>query len=133
MKRNEIIGLVFAVIAIGAIVSTVYKADTYASFADARAMPEREFHIIGELVPGKPIVEEVKDNILTLRFHMGDSHGDASEVIYFGGKPTDFDRSDEVVLIGSYQEGIFVAGSILLKCPSKYKPDEAGTTEYQYD
>ncbi len=133
MKRNQIIGLVFVVIAIGAIVSTVYNADTYASFADARSMPEREFHIIGELVPGKPIVEEVVDNTLTLRFHMDDSHGGTSEVLYFGGKPTDFGRSDEVVLIGSYEEGIFLASSILLKCPSKYNPDEAGPTEYQYD
>ncbi len=129
MKRNQIIGLVFVVIAIGAIVSTVYNADTYASFADARAMPEREFHIIGELVPGKPVVEEVTDNTLTLRFHLDDGHGGIAEVLYFGGKPTDFERSDEVVLIGSYQEDIFVASSILLKCPSKYKPDGAGPTE----
>ncbi len=133
MKRNQVVGLVFVVIAIGAIISTVYNADTYASFADAKAMPGREFHIIGELVPDKPILEEVVDNTLTLRFHLDDGHGGTSEVLYFGGKPTDFGRSDEVVLIGSYQEDIFVASSILLKCPSKYKPDEAGPTEYQYD
>ena len=133
MKRNQIIGLVFVVIAIGAIISTVYNADTYARFADARATPGRDVHIIGKLVPDKPIVEEVVDNTLTLRFHLDDGHGGISEVLYFGGKPTDFERSDEVVLIGSYQEDTFVAGSILLKCPSKYNPDEAGPTEYQYD
>ncbi len=133
MKRMQIIGLLFAVIAVGVIVSTVYQADTYASFADAKANPGREYHIIGELLADKPVREEVVDNTLLLSFHMDDGHGGVSEVIYFGGKPTDFERSDEVVLIGSYQDDVFIASHILLKCPSKYKADEAGPTEYVFD
>ncbi len=133
MKRNQIVGLVFIAVALGAIVSTVYQSDTYASFADARDNPEREFHIIGELVPGQPIEEEVVDNTLTLRFHLSDGHGGTAEVLYFGGKPVDFERSDQVVLIGSYEDEVFLASSILLKCPSKYKPPEADTSEYLYE
>lgn len=133
MKRNQVIGLVCIVIAIGAIISTVYQADTYASFAQAKENPERKFRIIGELVSGKPIVEEVVNNTLTLRFHLHDGHGGTSEILYFGGKPTDFSRSDEVVLIGSYRDDVFLASSILLKCPSKYRPEEAGPSEYRYD
>ncbi len=133
MRRNQVIGLVFIVIALGAIISTVYQADTYASFADARENPGREFHIIGQLIPGKPILEEVTDNTLTLRFFLDDGRGGSAEVLYFGGKPTDFARSDEVVLIGGYEGDVFVASNILLKCPSKYKPEEATSSRYLYD
>lgn len=124
MKRSRIIALVFIVVAIGAIVSTVYNAGTYSSFEEARLHPGREVHIIGELVREKPIEETLVENTLVLRFHMRDSFGIESEVTYFGAKPQDFEKSDQVVLIGSYMEEVFIASSLLLKCPSKYNPDD---------
>ncbi len=133
MKRTHIFGLIFIVIAIGVIISTVYNADTYASFSEARLHPGREFHIIGELNRSMPIEERVQDNTLTLTFHLIDREGDEAEVLYFGQKPQDFEQSDEVVLIGRYEQERFVASSLLLKCPSKYKPDEIGQTEYLFD
>ncbi len=133
MKRTHIIALVFIVIAVGAIISTLYNADTYVTFAEARKHPGRQFHIIGELNRNKHISETVEDNTLILRFHMFDASGEEAEVIYFGAKPQDFEQSDEVVLIGNYDSGQFVANSLLLKCPSKYKPDEIGQTEYLFD
>lgn len=133
MKRTHIIALVFIVIATGAIISTLYNADTYVTFAEAREHPGRQFHIIGELNSGKPISETVEDNTLILRFYMFDASGEESEVIYFGPKPQDFEQSDQVVLIGNYDSGQFIANSLLLKCPSKYKPDEIGQTEYVFD
>ncbi len=122
MRRSHVLGLVFIAIALGAIIGTVYNADTYAVFAEARANPGREFHIIGELVKTRPVKEEVKDNTLTLTFTMRDSDNEEVEVLYFGGKPQDFEKSDEVVLIGKYEGEHFVASSLLLKCPSKYNP-----------
>lgn len=133
MKRTHLIGLVFIVVAIGAIISTVYKADTYASFADARMHSGREFHIIGDLLPNMPISETVVNNTLTLTFYMRDAQGETAEVLYFGAKPQDFELSDQVVLIGKYEGGRFVASSLLLKCPSKYRPDELVQTEYSFD
>jgi len=133
MKRTHLAGLVFVVVAIGAIISTVYKADTYASFADARMHPDREFHIIGDLLPEMPIRERVVNNTLTLTFYMRDAQGNTEEVLYFGSRPQDFELSDEVVLIGKYEETRFVASSLLLKCPSKYRPDEIGQTEYSFE
>jgi cytochrome c-type biogenesis protein CcmE len=133
MKKTHIIGLLFIVVAIGAIISLVYNADTYASFAEARSHPGREFHIIGELNRDKAVEERVEDNTLILTFHMIDQEGEEAEVLYFGAKPQDFEQSDEVVLIGKYESERFVAGSLLLKCPSKYKPGEIGQTEYSYD
>ena len=133
MKRTHLFGLIFIVIAVGVIISTVYNADTYASFSEARLHPGREFHIIGELNRSMPIEERVQDNALTLTFHLIDRDGDEAEVLYFGQKPQDFEQSDEVVLIGRYEHERFIASSLLLKCPSKYKPDEIGQTEYLFD
>ncbi len=133
MKKTHIAGLIFIVVAIGAIISLVYNADTYASFADARQQPGRQFHIIGELNREEPIQERVENNTLILTFHMIDQEGEESEVLYFGAKPQDFEQSDQVVLIGRYESERFVASSLLLKCPSKYKPDEIGQTEYLYE
>ncbi len=126
MKREHIIGLVFIVIAIGAIIGTVYNADTYADFSQAREHPGREFRIIGELLRDKPIAEGVENNTLTLRFHMVDAEGHSAEVLHFGPKPQDFERSDEVVIIGSYRDDQFVASRLLLKCPSKYQVEAPG-------
>ncbi len=132
------LGLVFIAIALGAIIGTVYNADTYSVFAEAKANPGREFHIIGELVKTHPVKEEVKDNALTLTFTMRDSDGEEAEVLFFGGKPQDFEQSDEVVLIGRYESDRFVASSLLLKCPSKYNPegirdDTDSPQEYVFD
>ncbi len=132
MKKTHIAGLIFIVAVIGAIVSIVYNADTYAGFAEARANPGREFHILGELMRDKPIEEKVVSNTLTLSFHMQDGHGETAQVLYFGAKPRDFELSDEVVLIGKYEGPRFVASSLLLKCPSKYRPEEIGKTEYTF-
>ncbi len=133
MKRTHIIALIFIVIAVGAIISTLYNADTYVSFSEAREHPGRQFHIIGDLNRDMPIEEKVEENTLTLRFYLVDRAGEEVQVLYFGAKPQDFEQSDEVVLIGNYDSGQFVANSLLLKCPSKYKPEEIGQTEYLFD
>ncbi len=133
MKRMHLIALVFVVIAIGAVVSTLYKADTYAGFEEARAHPGREFNIIGRLVGDVPVREQVVNNTLVLSFTLEDHHGERSEVIYFGPKPQDFEQSDEVVLIGKMEAERFVASSLLLKCPSKYNPEDAPGAEYLFD
>ncbi len=134
MKKTHLFGLIFIVIAIGVIISTVYNADTYASFSDARMYPGREFHIIGALNRDLPVTEKVEGNTLILSFYLTDRDGEEEEVKYFGAKPQDFEQSDEVVLIGRYELDQFIASSLLLKCPSKYKPGEVvGETEYVFD
>lgn len=130
MKKTHIAALIFLVIAIAAIIGTVYEADTYADFAHAREHPGRQFHIIGELEKDMPIEENIEKNALFLSFYMKDQKGEQSRVIYFGGKPQDFEKSDQVVLIGRYEQDTFVASQLLLKCPSKYNQNEFETTEF---
>jgi len=129
VKKTHIAALIFIVIAIGAIITTVYDADTYSGFSEARANPGREFHIIGELNRDKPVEEKVINNTLRFSFHMFDNEGKESQVLYFGGKPQDFEKLDQIVLVGQYdQEEMFIASRLLLKCPSKYNADAFEST-----
>lgn len=123
MKKSHIAALVFIGIAIAAIITTVYDADTYASFAEARQNPQGQYHIIGELITHKPMEEKVVDNTLIFSFYMTDNKGGESQVLYMGAKPRDFEKLDQVVLVGSYDQDVFVASQLLLKCPSKYDAD----------
>ena len=45
-------------------------------------------------------------------------------VIYTSPKPQDFERSEQIVIIGNIQNDIFRADKILMKCPSKYEDKE---------
>ena len=129
MKKTHIAALIFIVIAIAAIITTVYDADTYSSFTEARENPGRQFHIIGELNPDKPITETIENNTLIFSFYMFDNTGEESRVIHLGPRPQDFEKLDQIVLVGQYQEDMFVASQLLLKCPSKYNEDEFGGEE----
>ena len=133
MKKTSIAALLFIVIALGAIISTLYKAETYSNFAAAKEHPGREVNIIGSLTPGREVSEEVVNNTLTLTFSLTDHLGNESQVTYFGPKPYDFDKSDQVVLIGRYEEDTFIASSLLLKCPSKYDPEGQEGVEKNQD
>lgn len=132
MKKSHIIALLFMVVALGAIISTVYQADTYASFAQARQQPGRDFHIIGQLVREQPVEEKIVDNTLLMTFYMTDQEGEATQVHYLGAKPQDFEKSDQVVLVGRYHEETFVATSLLLKCPSKYDAEDLQMKETEF-
>jgi cytochrome c-type biogenesis protein CcmE len=128
MKKTHSAALLFIVIALAAIVATVYDADTYANFDEARKYPGRQFHIIGELVSDKPIEETIENNTLIFSFYLTDSAGEEARVIYFGGKPQDFEKLDQVVMVGKFEQETFVASQLLLKCPSKYNADEFEST-----
>jgi cytochrome c-type biogenesis protein CcmE len=128
MKKTHIAALLFVVIAVAAIITTVYDAETYSDFTEARAYPGRQFHIIGELVSDKPVEERVEGNALIFSFYLTDKNGEEAQVIYFGGKPQDFEKLDQVVMVGKFEKDVFVASQLLLKCPSKYNDDEFGST-----
>lgn len=58
-----------------------------------------------------------------LRFRLRDVEGTASvPVVYHGDVPDLFRAGRDVVLTGSLRNGVFVAGSMVTKCPSKYTP-----------
>lgn len=127
MKKTHIFILVFVVAAIGVILSLFANTSTYTDFEAAVENPGKEFHVIGKLVTDKPIVYDTKVDANKFTFYMTDQKGVERQVTYKGAKPQDFEKSEQVVVIGKIENDAFVASSLLLKCPSKYneekKPD----------
>ena len=66
---------------------------------------------------------------------MKDNKGIERKVIHSSNKPQDFEKSDQVVVIGKIQADTFISSSLLLKCPSKYndnqKPKDFGQQEFK--
>lgn len=132
MKKTHIVALVFIAIAITAVMGTVYKPDTYSNFNQAKNNPDKKYHIIGTVDMEKPMMEMVEKNTLYFTFHMTDDENNSSKVVYIGGKPQDFEKLEQVVLVGKYPAGAdhtFLASEMLLKCPSKYNENEFGKEE----
>ncbi len=135
MKKTHLFILVFVVAAIGVIISLFANTSTYTDFSAAIDNPGKEFHIIGKLVKDKPIVYDTKVDANRFTFFMKDQKGAERQVIYKGAKPQDFEKSEQVVVIGKIENDEFLASSLLLKCPSKYndekKPDGFGDKKYE--
>jgi len=120
MKKTHIFILVFVVAAIGVIISLFANTSTYTDFSAAVNNPGKEFHIIGKLVKDKPIVYDTKVDANKFTFYMTDQKNVERLVTYNGAKPQDFEKSEQVVVIGKIVNNDFLASSLLLKCPSKY-------------
>ena len=128
MKRSHIIAIVLIAAAIAIIISTAGDASSYVSFGHAYEMSKngetKSIHVVGELIKGhNGEVEGIYPSAdkLSFRFVMQDENGKQQEVYYNEPMPSDFKRSEKVVVIGSYQEELFIADKILMKCPSKYQ------------
>jgi cytochrome c-type biogenesis protein CcmE len=120
MKKIHILGIVIIAIAIGAIFTTLNNTSTYASFSEAAKEPASEFHVVGKLNKEKEAVYDPKVDANLFTFYMKDNLGTECKVILHKNKPQDFERSEQIVLIGKMQGQEFEASDILMKCPSKY-------------
>ena len=128
MKKSHIVLIVIIAIAIGAILTTLNNTSTYAGFAEAIESPRSEFHIVGTLNKEKETIYDPKEDANLFTFYMNDNKGVESKVVLHKNKPQDFDRSEQIVLIGKMKEDAFHATEILMKCPSKYNdgtPEES--------
>ena len=57
---------------------------------------------------------------------MVDENENEQTVLFAQPIPQDFERSEQVVVVGAYHKDTFIAEKILLKCPSKYQENELG-------
>ncbi len=128
MKKTHILAIVVIAVAIGIIITTAGDASTYVNFNQAYEMAatgnNTSIHVVGQLKkdPNGNVVglKNSSDN-LSFSFILVDDNGKEQKVFYNEPMPPDFTRSENVVVVGGYQEGNFVANKILLKCPSKYQ------------
>lgn len=128
MKKSHIIGIIIIGIAIAVIISTAGDASTYVTFDEAQEMASSgnssSIHVVGELKKtqsGEIIGIQPSADKLSFSFVMVDENQNEQTVFYNEPMPPDFQRSEKVVVIGSYQQNMFVADKILMKCPSKYQ------------
>lgn len=142
MKITHIIGIIVIGIAAAVIISTAGDASSYVTFSKAAAISkngnDEKVHIVGSLKKNESgdivgMTYNPVENPNYFSFIMVDNKGHERKVVYANPKPSDIERSDKVVVVGSLNEqsGHFVADKILLKCPSKYKEDEINTEGYE--
>jgi len=124
MKKSHIVLLVLVAAAVCIIVSMFGEFSTYETFASAAKEPNKQFHVIGILAKGKTMeYDPVKDpNHFT--FYVEDKAGSVNKVIFNGAKPTDIEKSEQIVMMGRMDGDAFRCSKIQMKCPSKYKNDQ---------
>ncbi|HEY9559615.1 MAG TPA: cytochrome c maturation protein CcmE [Anseongella sp.] len=129
MKRSHIVGIVLIAVAIGVIISTYADTSTYADFNSARKSGD-ELHVVGTLVQDKPLFYDPLKDANYFSFYMEDEDGVECKVVFNGTKPQDFERSEQIVLVGKMKGEEFYASKILMKCPSKYTEDQIEVKEF---
>lgn len=129
MKRSHIVGIVLIAVAIGVIISTYADTSTYADFTRAGKTGD-EIHVVGKLSVDKPLFYDPVKDANYFSFYMKDEDGVECKVVFNGTKPQDFERSEQIVLVGKMKGEEFYASKILMKCPSKYTEDEIEVKEF---
>ena len=130
MKKTHIAIIVIVAVSIGALIATLGSSSTYADFKQATENPDTEYHVVGKRDKNKPSEYNPAINTDEFTFYMIDNKGEESKVVLHKNKPQDFERSEQVVIVGKMQNGEFHANDILMKCPSKYndgKPTETAS------
>ena len=131
MKKTHIFGIVIIAIAVMIIIITAGDASTYVTFREAIKMAadgnNKKIHVVGQLKKdneGNVQGLQVTEDKLSVSFLMIDNENTEQKIYYNEPMPPDLQRSEQVVVIGSFKEDVFVADKILLKCPSKYQEEE---------
>lgn len=130
MKTKHIATIIVIAVAIGIVATMTGEASSYVTFEEAKELSTKGFkksiHVVGELP--KTANGEITGIIespdkLSFKFQMIDENGFSQQVLHANPIPTDFTRSEQVVIIGAFNNENFIAEKILLKCPSKYQEE----------
>ena len=123
MKLMPLLIIVLMAGGIVMLVSASKDMSTYSTFTNVRKSGDSA-KVVGQLSKDKPMYYNAEENPNLFTFYMKDQEGTEHKVILHAAKPQDFELSEQVVATGSFQGDEFVASSILMKCPSKYKNEE---------
>lgn len=131
MKKSHILGIIIIAVAVTIIISTAGDASSYVTFKEAKELSHKgkssKIHVVGQLKKnerGDIVGIEESPDKLSFSFIMIDDNGTEEKVFYNEPIPTDFQRSEQVVVVGSFRNETFLADKILMKCPSKYQEEE---------
>jgi len=124
MKKMHIIAIVVIAVALAIIVSTISNSSTYAPFKTAIDHTGSTFHIVGKVNKNKAFIYNPEVDANLFGFYLVDNEGVEKKVIYSGAKPQDFEKAEQIVVVGKMEGGEFQANQVLMKCPSKYNGDQ---------
>lgn len=108
---------------------SLQSSETYASFREAEQEPEKVFHVVGKLNLEKEMIYNPQQDVNLFSFYLIDKEGVENKVWLYKTKPQDFEKSEQVVVVGSMKQDGFHAKDVLTKCPSKYS--DAQTQQVQ--
>jgi cytochrome c-type biogenesis protein CcmE len=118
LKKTHILAIIVIAVAIGAIMTTVSDSSTYSNFSEAIENPGKEYHVVGQLNKEAAMNYDPEVDANLFAFNMIDNKG-AEQRVHFAG-------SEQIVLVGKYENDTFQASKILMKCPSKYNEGQEG-------
>jgi len=106
--------------------SSMYYLSVEELLARGDAAYGEELRVSGKVVEG---TIERGPEANAIRFAVADEDGASVPVVYRGVVPDTFQDGGEVVVEGGLsRDGVFQAGTLLAKCPSKYEPEESKQT-----
>jgi cytochrome c-type biogenesis protein CcmE len=124
MKKTHIALLILMATAVCVIVVMFADFSTYETFATASASPGKQFHVIGVLDGDRQVQYDPKVDPNHCSFYVKDKAGNVKRVVFNGAKPTDIEKSEQIVMKGTITGEEFRCTQIQMKCPSKYKNDQ---------
>jgi cytochrome c-type biogenesis protein CcmE len=126
MKKTHIIGIVIIAVALAFIFSTISNSSTYATFSTAQQHEGKTYHVVGVLNKEKEFIYNPRQNANLFGFYLVDTEGKEMKVLFNDSKPQDFEKSEQIVVIGKVVDDEFHVGKgdLLMKCPSKYNGND---------
>jgi cytochrome c-type biogenesis protein CcmE len=103
MKKIHIIAIVVIAVGLAVIVSTISNSSTYAPFREAIENEGKTYHVVGKLDKEKEFIYNPEQNANLFGFYLVDNEGTEKKVMYNGTKPQDFERSEQIVVIGKME------------------------------
>lgn len=109
-----------SVVGLGAVF--MMNASPYATISEVQKVKHDGSHVVAEIEPGS-----IRQNVLkrTLNFTVKDATG-VMPVSYTGSPVSNLEQATKVVVIGKYENGVFHARDMQVKCPSKYEAEKSG-------
>ncbi len=118
MKLKYIIGIgIILIFVVFGALSFRKNLTPYVGFKEAMSS-NISVQIIGEVILGDTRYDLENHQFY---FSLKDPKGEKMKVVFNGVKPANFEQATSVVAIGKYQDGMFSADQLLVKCPSKYQ------------
>lgn len=124
MKKVYLVAALMIATAVIIFVTAADDMSTYATFEDAISSGNR-VKIAGQLAKDKEMYYNPQEDPNRFEFFIKDTDGQERKVVLLQEKPKDFELSEQLVLTGQMEGDAFIATDLLMKCPSKYKDEEA--------